>query len=177
MAIAPVNPQITVQMSAFSQFLATSTTVPVFIAKSFALANFADATPYLTVFDQYRIEELEVWIEPETVGGSFAQITSAIDYDDDTTPSSVNSVMAKQNSLLTSGGTGHYHHFKPRAAMAAYASGTFASFANMPAPWCDSASPGVLHYGLKMASQPTTSGTVTYSLCVRAKVTFRQPGL
>lgn len=60
-------------------------------------------------------------------------------------------------------------------AVAVY-SGAFTSFANAPSSWIDSGSPNVQHYGLK-AAVTATAAVQTYNLQVRARVSFRQPGL
>jgi len=61
-------------------------------------------------------------------------------------------------------------------AVAAF-SGAFTSYSNVPAGWIDSASPGVQHYGLKLYFESTPFGVISYEYSVRAKVSFRGPGI
>jgi len=161
----------------FSSFLVSSTLGPVYASTPFTLNAFAQYTEFTALFDQYRIDRIEIWLEP--IGApstsSFPCLTTCVDFDDATTPTSFASVEAHQNSLVANGAAGQYHSWQPRVALGAYA-GTFTSFANISGPWIDSASPGVQHYGFKAAT--TASPTVTsYTLNIRALVSFRQPGI
>jgi len=173
------TPQITVQMTVQGSAFTTSTTVPTYWSNYFAISGYSDSAAYLALFDQYRIDEVEIWIEPNNSASvsdnGIGSISSAVDVDDANTPTSVGSVQAHQNCLVTSGYTGHYHKFKPHMAVAVY-SGTFTSFSNAPADWIDSASPGVQHYGIKMAAI-TTTAVIGYSYTARIKVSWRSPGL
>jgi len=160
-------------------FLTSSTTVPTFGTYVAHLSDFAQYTEYISCFDQYRIEQLEVWIEPQisqsTVSANTGMITSCIDLDDGSTPSTYASVEAHQGSLTSNGQAGHYHRWKPHVAVAVY-SGAFTSFSNEPSCWIDSASPNVQHYALKAACLATAAITV-YSLNVRARLSFRSSGI
>ncbi len=175
-----LTPTITVMMSVTQGSLfQSSTTVPTYASDYLTLASFANYTEYTSLFDQYRIEEIYAWIEPNqslsTVSAGTGEITSAIDLDDANTPTSIAMVQDKQGSITTNMYCGHFHKWKPHMAVAVY-SGTFTSFANAPSGWIDSASPGVQHYGLKFAM--TTSAAVTgFSINFRAKVSFRAPGI
>ena len=170
---------ITVNM-AFNiiDYIVTSTSVPVTVGTSFALSAFVSSAAYLSVFDQYKFDHLETWLEPQ---GSISQpisnwgtLTSCIDLDDGSTPSFAD-VEDHQTSLSTSGQDSHYHAWKPHMAVAVY-SGAFTSFANEPADWIDSGSPNVQHYGQKCAVSIQSAST-KYNLYIRARVSFRQPGL
>lgn len=159
--------------------LLTSITVPSYGASSFALNDFVNRTEYTGLFDQYRIEEFEIWIEPivsqSTVISNLGYVSTAIDLDDSTTPTAVSQVEGKQNAITTSALDGHYHRWKPHMAIAAY-SGVFTSFASVPAGWIDSGSPSVQHYGVKFASSPT-SVAIQFNAQLRARVAFRQAGI
>lgn len=157
--------------------LQTSTTVPVYSALYFQLSSFGRASNYLTVFDQYHIERLEIWIENVSAQGatSFDLLATAIDLDDANTPTSIAEVESKQGALIGNGGAGRYFSWAPHMATAAY-SGAFTSYANVPAGWIDSASPNVQHFGLKAFASPTgISQYVSYR--VRATIGFRAPGI
>jgi hypothetical protein len=134
-------------------------------------------TEYTGLFDQYRIRLIEAWLEPIAAQGTtvFGPVASAIDLDDANSPGNLASVQAKQDSLTSYGGSSHYHRWVPHCALAAY-SGVFTSFANVTAPWIDSASPAVQHFGLKYAALPTPAA-VPYRLNVRMHLSFRAPGI
>jgi hypothetical protein len=158
----------------------SSTTVPTYYAQNFSLGQLANATAFTALFDEYKIEEVEVWVYPNPVSSLAAstqrgQYSTAVDYDDSNTPSTVSTVSDKQNSLTTSVDECHYHKFKPRYAVGTY-SGTFASFSSATG-WVDCASPNVQHYGFKSAVSATAGGIQFFSLVVRFTIAFRSPGI
>jgi hypothetical protein len=170
-----IQVEMTVQQTAFT----TSNVATVFYGNYLTLASFSSYTEYTALFDQYRIDEIECWIEPfetqSTVQALCGTFSSAVDLDDANTPTSLGNVESKQGCIITNGQAGHYHRWKPHMAVAVY-SGAFTSFANAPAGWIDSASPGVQHYGIKAAITATTNAT-PYSFIGKALVSFRAPGI
>jgi len=162
-----------------NQFLTTSTSVNTFYSTFFALSNFLGFAEYSGLFDQYRFEMIEVWIEPvstqSTVMANIGELFSAVDLDDAVLPTLLSTISDKQNSLVTNGMDGHYHRWRPHTALAAY-SGTFTSFANSPSIWIDAGSPNVQHYGIKVGALPT-SAQFSYNMQVRARLSFKQPGI
>jgi len=157
----------------------SSTSVNIYSSEVFQLNKFDGYAEYTGLFDQYRINEIEVWFEP-IVGPAVALtdigvLTTAIDLDDTSVPTAFATIEDKQSALTTGGLTGHYHRWKPSMAVATY-SGTFTSFSNAPAGWIDAGSPGVQHYGLKVGITPT-SVAIGYRTQVRASISFKQPGL
>jgi len=159
--------------------VSSSTTTPALGAVSFSLSNFDNYTEFTGLFDQYKIDELEVWLEPQisqaTVLTNTGLLCTAIDLDDANAPTTFGALEDKQTALTTNGQDGHYHRWVPHIAIAAY-SGAFTSFSNAPSQWIDSASASVQHYGLKFGLT-ATSVVVNYNLQVRAKVSFKQPGI
>jgi len=97
-------------------------------------------------------------------------MTSVIDYDDALGVAQAG-LLEYQNALSAPGTNGHYRVFVPHCAIAAYG-GTFSQFSNVPAPWIDCASTGVLHYGFKSTCS-VTSVALTWDLTWRIKVEFR----
>jgi len=172
--------QITLELTNFSPSVITSSgTAGVNSYASFQvnLALFAGATTITAVFDQYKFEQLEVWLDPiPTVAGSSCFLTSAVDLDDSNVPTTPGQVLDHQGSLSGTGGSaGHYHKWKPHMAIAAY-SGAFTSYSNSPATWIDVASPAVQHFGLKMAAV-STGNVVAFQLTYRAVISFRAPAI
>jgi hypothetical protein len=157
-------------------FITSSATIPSFGSHSITLSGLANSSIYTSCFDQYKFDEVEIWIEPTQSQGSvptnIGRLVTCVDLDDATLPSSFGVVESAQSALVTSAYAGHYHKFVPHMAVAVY-SGAFTSFANEPADWIDCASPSVQHYGLK-GSISDTSSVSTWIYSVRAKVTFRQ---
>jgi hypothetical protein len=159
----------------------TSTTVPTYLGQYFTLAsNVANYAAYTAIFDEYKIDEIEVWINPNPVSTLAASTTrglysSAVDYDDANTPATISTVSDKQNQLTTTIDESHYHKWTPKFAVGTY-SGTFVSFGSSTG-WLDCASPNVQHYGLKLAFSQTAGGVQFVSLTVRMTISFRGPGI
>ena len=167
---------ITVQMSTtIPNFLITSTTIPTYATFIPTLSLMGGTAAYTSLFDQYKIDRVEVWLEPSGLPTTFAEIASCVDLDDGNTPTSFSSVADHPGSLVAGGGTARYHAWMPHCALAAY-SGAFTSYANVPAPWIDSASPGVQHFGLKVAAA-NSAAVSSYNLVTRFVVSFRAPGI
>jgi len=158
-----------------SPFLTTSMVAFTFAARAFQASDVSTAG-FLTLFDQYRIDQIEVWIEPRAAQGStvFSNISTRVDLDDVSTPTVIENVEHGPGALTTAGGNGHYHKWVPHMAMAAY-SGVFTSFTNREPQWIDSASSGVQHFGIKMGAF-ATAAVVNYDMSVRFTMSFRAPG-
>jgi len=157
-------------------FITTSASVPQYGTLALTLSSFPNVTEYTNVFDQYKIDQIEVWMEPSgSQEAVYEELVTCVDLDDANTPTSVASIQDKQGALVGNGVSGRYHRWKPHVAVAEFA-GTFTGYGNMPSTWIDTASPAVQHYGFKAAAAP--GGTVvTYNLTVRAVISFRAPGL
>lgn len=172
-------PMITVEMSLQQTAFTTSNVATVYYSNYFTLNGWSNYTEYTSLFDQYKIEEIECWIEPfetqSSVQALSGTLTSAVDIDDANTPTTIASVQDHQGAIVTNGVCGHYHRWKPHMAIAVY-SGAFTSFANAPASWIDCASPGVQHYGVKTAITATTNA-IPYSLIAKALISFRSCGI
>lgn len=172
---------ITLEVSVASQaFITSSATsgLPTYASSYIYTVQFATAlTPLLTVFDQYKFEQVEAWIECQAPNGtgSVPELYSAVDLDDANIPTSVGQIQDKQGSIVSGGLAGHYHKWRPHMAVAVY-SGAFTSFENAAAGWIDSASPNVQHYGLKVATL-STGGAFAYTLVLRAVISFRGPSV
>jgi hypothetical protein len=157
--------------------LTTSTTVPVSAGFAVTISLFPGSARYLSLFDQYRIDQVEVWIQSTAAitTGFLGELASAVDLDDANPPATFSAAADKQGALVGSLLPGRYHCWKPHMALASY-SGTFTSYSNITAGWIDAASPNVQHYGLKMVAG-TTSVAVGVGIVVRVVASFRAPGI
>lgn len=173
----PVAPVISACLR-YSVNVVTSTVAFVGLGVAPTLSSFDNYSQYTALFDQYWIQELEVWVEPIEASQSagFPVYASAVDLDDANTPTTLTSVSDKQGSLEAVGAAGRYHRWKPHMALAAYSAGTFGGYANAPSSWCDAASPQIQHYGFKLLFTPGAVA-LTYQLSFRALVSFRRPGI
>jgi len=163
----PYTIQETVLTAGFST---TSTVVVTYASQNFTLSQLDQVGSYTALFDQYRFDEIELWLTPRTEL-NLGTLVSVIDYDDSTVLTTYASATDYQNALTAPLSMSHYRRFVPHAAVAAY-SGTFVSFDNVTAPWIDCASPSVQHYGFKTACTVTTPA-VALDLTIRYKVSFR----
>jgi hypothetical protein len=146
----------------------TSTSTPTTMNIIITAASLDQASTFASLFDQYRINKLEIWISPkysaQNVNTSSAYL-SVIDYDDSTALSSFNAGLDYQNCVTSGIQQSQYRCFTPHIAVAGY-TGSFGGFTNMTAPWIDWSSTSVVHYGLKcIFNQSSSTGIpidVTY---------------
>lgn len=169
--------QMQMQMcTAGGALFTTSTVANTYFGVVFAISDVSSAA-ILSVFDQYRIDVIEIWAETISPQGTtvFNTWGSAVDLDDVGPPTTAEQVAHKQGALISSGSAGHYHKFVPRIAPALY-SGAFTSFGVNNPQWIDAASPNVQHYGVKFYSLPTNAA---YTFNYRTRITFsvRGPGV
>lgn len=131
---------------------------------------------WLTVFDAYRIEEVQVTVTPTYTVGVVGMvlmpnITTVIDYDD------VNAITLAQmrefsNNTVTTNQT-VVRSFVPHVNMD---SSAIAAAYSVPAPWIDAASTTIPHYGFKSGIDATVAGQTVvqeYTVAVRCRVSFR----
>jgi len=167
------NRHINVSLS-YNNTITTTATVASFGAIAPSLSLFAQYSPYVTAYDQYRIIQLQYkWIPQTFISNNIIPfVASVIDYDDATAPSSLTTVYSYDSLMVSPANVVFERVVTPRIAIAAYA-GAFTSYANTSCrQWLDSASTGVLYYGLKYAI-PAASISVTFTVLVTASVQFR----
>lgn len=132
-------------------------------AMYFTLNDCIQASTFTALYDQYRIDKVQVIIgrtnNQQSAGNSTQNLTFpsqqlwyVVDHDDATVLTSLTDIMQYQGAqcknIMDNGEV--KITFKPRIAVAAYAAGVFTSFSNQSAGWIDAASPTVQHFGLKL---------------------------
>lgn len=171
-----------VQTINIGNILATNNSVSQFYSTAFTLgAHVTQSAQFATIFDQYRIDLIEAWVQPSfnnptTAFGinSSCMFYSVTDYDNAASLGTIAAAMQYTNVLMTPYRTGHYRKWKPHVAQAAYGSAAFGSFMNKPSDWIDSISTTVEHYGLKLAVEPLpTSQACSFTLIARLHLSFR----
>jgi hypothetical protein len=171
-----IEQSIRVQMIDYGLFFSTSNTANIYQAFQFSLAAFSGYGAYVALFDQYMIEQLELWLEPTTQNAAdYSDVATCIDLDDATVPTSFGQVADHQGAMVGLGASGRYVKWRPHVAVATY-SGAFTSYGNVPSMWIDSGSPSVQHYGWKCAML-SPGVVINYQVTVRAVVCFRAPGI
>ncbi len=152
-----------------------STTVDQFGALNFQLGSFPNSSEFTTLFDQYRFAQVTVTFIPVSSGQSTAPLYTVLDYDDSTTPTSVNDLFQYGNLMMSQSGQTVLRTVTPAFDVAAY-SGAFTSYAlSAKGQWCDVASPNVQWYGVKYCLPAFTGGpsTLVYNVHVEAILQFR----
>jgi hypothetical protein len=140
-----------------------------------ALSSFGNLTPFVSLFDAYRILQITVRFFPAATppsSGSEGPLYTAIDYDDATT-TPLSSLLEYDTLTIVQPGVFFERVYQPRVADALY-SGAFTSFGQRKSPWVDVASAGVIHYGLKYAIPNGTIATNLWNTTVTAVFQFRQ---
>jgi hypothetical protein len=146
--------------------------------KAWTTSDILQFNAYSAVFDQYRIDAVEVWLTPfgpGTIGGYnlATRLYSVVDYDDASAPTSLAALQQYENCVETRCTDGHYIKFRPHIAVAAFG-GAFTQFLNKPSDWIDSGSTATQHYGVKLGVEPTTgTGDVKVDMVTRLTVSFR----
>jgi hypothetical protein len=156
--------------------LTTSTVANTFVSITATLSSLNDYASYAAVFDQYRIMGMKCTFMPGSAAAlatTFGHVHTVVDYDDNTsiTPAQA---LDYPNCLVSNLGDTQVRAFRPHVALAAYAGGVFTSFANAEGQWIDCTSSGVVHYGLKVAVNPT-SVAVNFDSIVSVWIQFRNP--
>lgn len=177
-ALTSLEQGLTVTLASSSFAVSTSLTVPVYFGTSFALSSFNSYTGYTTLFDQYRIDEIEIWCESANQNNTIAttQVATYIDLDNATAPASFGDAADRQGAIVTNVLAGHYHRWVPHVAVAEYA-GAFTSYGNLPPTWIDSSSPNVEHYGFKLATNGVDGVVRNIQITFRAKISFRSSAI
>lgn len=149
-----------------------------------------------SVYDQYRIESVDVTFVPKmnTVGGvATAAGTSvftpqmcgifatALDYDSNTVPSAMINVLEYGNAKWTRGTSLHRRVFKPKANLMSVLPGTSTSTAVFPPnngknPWLSTegaVGPAVPHYGIRYAVEDSDGMQIVYDIIVKFKISLK----
>jgi len=146
-----------------------------FACLTFTFNSLADYTYYQGVFDQYRVMGMECLFKPSqsTISASTytGSVYTVVDYDDNNTITPTQA-LDYANCIQSSVGTTLVRSFVPHVADALYAGGVFTSFGNRTSPWIDTGSAGVVHFGLKIAIDPTSTA-MNFDSTVRVWLQFR----
>jgi len=145
--------------------------------------NYLDQyTSYTAIYDQYRIDKVDVTFWPQFRANSMAQtgavvplIYVVVDLDDASAPTSIGFLEQYQNCVVRNDERAFTVSFQPHVALAAYRGG-FTGFANAGNQWIDSASPDIAHYGIKLGITPQNTSVSQYqqwTITTRLHVSFR----
>jgi len=164
-----------VQLVDLNTVLTTNTSANIMYSRAFTFADLSQVSSFATLFDQYRITDLEIWLNPglsnssSFAPGTGGYVYTVTDYDDDANLASPSTALQYTNVMQGPANMGHYRRWKPHVAEALYGGGAFTSYGNIKAPWIDMSSTTVKHYGFKAiaTTAPNSGSVVSYSLTVR----------
>lgn len=163
-----------VQSNIIRSWLTGNSAVNVGASKAFLISDLSQVSSLLSVFDQYRLMQAEVWLTPtQTYTGNTTPTTvyTALDYDDANVITNESAMLQYENVTVTIITDGVYRRFRPHQALATY-SGAFTSFANVVSQWNDAASTNIQHYGFKAMITPNSLAPV-FDLTIRTWYQFR----
>jgi len=146
----------------------------------FQFQDIPDYTSWQAVFDQYRIDQIDLDIRPMTeasLPGSapgYSVGWVAVDYDDNATPGTVSSVANYSNVSILSPGRGLKLSFRPKVDVGVYNSGAAGAGAIVGGLWMDMAYPAIQYHGVKVAITASTSTNVNaWYILARYTVSMR----
>jgi len=131
-------------------------------AMLFQLSAVSNYTEFVALYDRYRIDKVEVHFRYDRTSSDASAtgfttpmptITAVKDYDD-ATPLTLDSQYQQYNPVYIkrmgmTAGDDLVISMKPRVAAAGYGGTVWTNYINMAAPWCDTASANLEHYGIK----------------------------
>jgi len=151
---------------------------------SIAYANIAQNSQLTAVFDQYRIDEIQLIFRPMflavNMSGSTTffvpQLYVVVDYDD----ASVSGYTAATYQAYANCNVSMYEtvsvRFQPHIAVSAYSGSAFSQFQNLTPQWIDTSSPNVQHYGVKAGIDAGGSGQAAFqswAVTTRVRVSLK----
>jgi len=134
---------------------------------SFSLNNTNNVSNFAAIFDQYRIDAIQVSINPgwtdnnlTTVTDYYPRLYTVIDYDDSSSPTSLAQLTAYDSCIITPPGRGVERTFRPKiqAGIVNVVGGTTQGGLALASPWLDMAITSVPHFGIKLAIEAGTVG-------------------
>lgn len=171
---------------------ATSSGVNISGAYVLSLDSLPNYTEFTNLYDQYKINGIKISFVPSTnsyitsgVSGvtapnGFSRFSSALDFDDSTTPATENVLLQYGSLRTTPGWKTHSRYFKPKireAAVVDTTTGALTAATVRSNVWLDCDRPDVEHYGLKvfcpMPVNTTVSASITYSVYVTMYMAFK----
>jgi len=150
--------------------------VPVLVGNpidmTFALADLPQKASWEAVFDQYRIDEIEVHLIPvynvvdahgtASPNNGCPPSVIVLDYDDNTSLASITAAFEYDNSQIITPYQGAVVKVRPKITPAMYAGAFFTGYGvedSAEGPWLDVASDTVDHYGIKMWVNPLANAS------------------
>lgn len=151
---------------------------------SIAYNNIAQSAQLTTVFDQYRIDEVQLIFRPMflavNMSGSTTfyvpQLYVVVDYDDANTSGYTAATYQAYSNCNVSMYETVSVDFVPHIAVSAYSGSSFNQYQNLTPKWIDTSSPNVQHYGVKAGIDAGGSGQAqfqSWSITTRVRLSLK----
>jgi hypothetical protein len=151
---------------------------------SVAFSNIQQSSQLAAVFDQYRIEEIQLVFRPMflavNVSGSttfyIPQLYVVVDYDDASTSGYTAATYQAYNNCNVSMYETVSVTFVPHIAVSAYSGSSFTQYQNLGPQWLDTTSPNTQHYGVKAGIDAGGSGQTSFqswAITTRVRCSFK----
>lgn len=166
-------------MVSLGTYTATTTPLtdsPIAKAFSFQLTDLPNVTEYSSLFDQYKINGIQLRIIPKvsvTTQGSasgttqtvgYGQVVSCIDFDDAANPTGKDELLQYQNAKITRSTSIHTRFIKPRILDTVWVNSISSGYQSVRPNWVDLANTNMPHYGIKLwVDPPANSGATANS--------------
>jgi hypothetical protein len=155
---------------------------PQFYGSAITISSFAAYSNLLAVYDQYRIDKVEVRIVLRNnpgAGLALPRISYFPDFDDATPPPSLSAVYSHprvQTHVFSEAHPEVKFTFEPRVALPAYNGGAFAGYVASSQPmFCDSNTSNTQHYGYKQSIENFIDTTQYLDVYLKGWITMRNP--
>lgn len=159
--------------------ITASNTVATYGAYNFKLSDLPDYSEFTNLFDEYMISKIVIQFTPnginaaESVNLTDGWFMMVVDKDDDTTPTTYNTLLQYPNCKIRSYIKPHRLVFYPRVSTAIFNGGVTTAYGSNRR-YIDCSSSGVPHYGFKYGiAQAGTVNSVIYNLWVTMTVKCR----
>jgi len=144
----------------------------------FKLSDIPSASEFTNLYDHYKINLVKWTIIPRgntsdvTTAGNSMGVFTAIDYDSNTTPTSLDDLLEYQNMRMTRSTQQHKRVFRPLARDGIIGSAS-ALVSGQYRGWIDCTADTVPHYAIKYWFQALPTGTQQYDLKVDYYLAFK----
>lgn len=153
------------------------TTANVYGAYAFLLNDLPNASEFTALFDQYRINSIRWRLIPRGssaeagTNNNVGKIFTVLDYDDNTAPASIDTLMQYPGVKTTRTTSDHTRVLRPAFATPQYVSAISTAYGARRG-WLDCDYTTVPHYGVKYAIQGT-AGAQVFDLQIDYSVSFK----
>ncbi len=145
-----------------------------------------DVAKFQALFDVYKIRKIVLEMVPVSTNNPtnnegatpqlFApKIVWAKDYDDDTTPTSIENLLNRAGSYLTSFNKRRELSLSPTTAVPIYDGSLSYGYKQDRNFWLDCNDPNIKYYGIKLALQGAPNQRITFHLRTKYFMSFKEP--